>query len=532
MFELEGEKMKMRRFVRAAVLAASAALAVSASSAVLAQEASNAGITLTYGLGSTWDNLNPYNVSTLYSIAVANKIFDQLAYTDANHDVKPRAAESWEMEDDGYSIVLHLREDAKWHDGEPVTAQDWVFTFNLMADPEVTGSTTSYLAAIEGIDGSGNKEEGAEIGVEARDDYTLVIHLDNPTYPEEFLTSYARFYYSVLPEHLLSDVAPADLMTDEFWSHPVGSGPFMFESEVAGEVLTLKAFNDFYLGAPGAETLIYKKVDTANMLTAMAAGELDATYPGITADEAAAIDGLYDNIKVETSQDTTFYGIFNNNERLNTDLRRAIDRAIDKQLLVDQLALGEGYVADTCVSKASVYKNTDVKFERDLDAAKKFLEDSGYDTSKPLKMAVVAGIRERIAAVIQQNLKEIGLDIEITTTDSASMFAGLKDGTYDLIIFTTPYSYLPTFFKNYVDPNAAYGTRATTTAYFDAFLDMQSEQDEEKRIEKCKELQAFLADEVPFLGLYEENVIMIRSARSEGITSVGTDEGWLWTAND
>ena len=489
--------------------------------------------TIIYGLGSTWDIIMPFNVGQYYSFAVASKIYDQLIYLDSNHEIQPKAAKSWEMEDEGKTIVFHLNENSKWHDGEPVTANDWVFTFNLIANPEVVSSTKTYLSPIEGIDGAGNVIDGEEVGVEARDDYTLVVHLHNITYAEELLSTTARFYWSVLPEHLLKDVKPADLMTDDFWSNPIGSGPYKFVSEVAGTEVTLETFDDYYLGSSKVKNLVYKVVDQSNMLTAMAAGEIDATYPGITNDEAASVDGLYDNIEViVNSNETNFYGMSLKNDLFDAKVRKAINLAIDKKLMVDQLAAGNGNVAYSIISQSSPYYNKNLPTERDVDTAKKLVEESGWDTSKKVNLAVPAGIREKEAVIIQQNLKEIGIDVDVSTVDAATMFAGAADGTYDMIIFTTNNAWIPTFFKSSLDPEHASAQRPTVDTYYNYFLEIQKEQDESKRIEIANEFQELLYEENPIIPLFEEYTIDIRSTRSNNITTLGTDAPWEWTVTE
>lgn len=94
---------------------------------------------ITYGMTQAWDTINPYGSSSgsMYQNLVCDKLYDRLAFIEeAGTDVTPRGAKSWESVDDGYGAVFHLDEKAKWHDGEPVTAHDWVFTAQLITDTE------------------------------------------------------------------------------------------------------------------------------------------------------------------------------------------------------------------------------------------------------------------------------------------------------------------------------------------------------------------------------------------------------------
>lgn len=147
--------------------------ATSNNGAVLSDEASNDAV-ITYAQIATWDTLFPWSKSNYYSIGPTDKIFDTLAVSNIDGTVSPRAAESWEFSEDGLSVTVHLNKNSKWHDGEPVTSADWLWTFETIGNPEVTTATSkSYLNILRGYDSSGNIDTSEEPGVEAPDDYTL-----------------------------------------------------------------------------------------------------------------------------------------------------------------------------------------------------------------------------------------------------------------------------------------------------------------------------------------------------------------------
>ena len=209
-------------------------------------------VNVNYGISNPWDSLMPYySISgSNYSRIIYDKIYDRLAYVQPDGTCLPRAASSWESAEEGYAILFHLDEKAAFHDGTPVTAQHWVETIALVTDPacEILGRGT--FSCLTGTDDSGAAMEGEKVGAEAVDDYTLKLTFKTPVVPEEFLVDKNREIY-VLPTHLLKDIAPADLVTDDFWLNPVGSGPCKFVSEVSGSTLVLESNPDYQLGAPG-----------------------------------------------------------------------------------------------------------------------------------------------------------------------------------------------------------------------------------------------------------------------------------------
>ena len=120
---------------------------------------------------TAWGGFNPYSSGseTMYELSLYDKIFDKLAFTDmAGAEILPRAADSWESADDGYSAVFHLNPNAAWSDGEPATAMDWLFTVNLLADPASTLTTRVFTSILAGTDENGVRIDGEAFRSEER----------------------------------------------------------------------------------------------------------------------------------------------------------------------------------------------------------------------------------------------------------------------------------------------------------------------------------------------------------------------------
>lgn len=496
--------------------------------AVLSDEASNDAV-ITYAQIATWDTLFPWSKSNYYSIGPTDKIFDTLAVSNIDGTVSPRAAESWEFSEDGLSVTVHLNKNSKWHDGEPVTSADWLWTFETIGNPEVTTATSkSYLNILRGYDSSGNIDTSEEPGVEAPDDYTLIFHLDNPSSEVPFFAT-AGMYYAVMPKHLLENIAPADLAANEFFTHPIGSGPCTFISEVSGQELTMGSFSDYYLGAPKFSKLIYRVVASANLTTSMMAGEIDACYPNITPDEAKDLEGV-DSITVTKNTDVTALMFVSlNNEKYEPAIRKAVSCAIDKQMIVDQLLLGEGSVATSTAIPGGENDVSGIKYEgRDVEKAKELLKEAGWKDGDTIKCAIPTGIRERIATIMQQNLEEVGINLEVITVDAATMFTGIKDGTYDMAIITANLSPNPTGLKSLYNSDVVTFGHITDPYYYNTMVEIEGIQDKAAKEAKLKELYEKMDEDQPYILLYHEYIFNITSPRISGPSIVGYDKVWTW----
>lgn len=488
---------------------------------------------ITYGMTQAWDTINPYGSSSgsIYQNLVCDKLYDRLAFIEeAGTDVTPRGAKSWESADDGKAAIFHLDENAKWHDGEPVTASDWVFTAQLITNPKFEYGLRSEFNTWAGTDDTGTEESEKSVQVEAVDDYTLKINFKSVIPVEDWLILHNKYFY-VLPEHLLKDMAPEEIKTSDFWKAPVGSGPCTFISELSGSELQLGSFADYHMGAPKFGKLVLKVIAATNTITSIAAGEMDGFFQAPTVDDALAAKDM--GLNVEQSSEPTTVAVFliNNQNVPDKKVRQAMSYAIDKQMLIDQSLQGQGVPATTCIIPGSQYE-FGTKWERNVDKAKELLAEAGWDSGKTLKM-VVTSARESMAAVIQQNLAEAGINIEVQTVELATMFSGLQDGTYDLGICGSTAMDYPLWMAGYYDNKNATYCQITDTKYAEIQDAIAAELDEAKRKELINDYQELLYDEMPLVMLYNGYSFSVKSDRFQGYNGfeggVNNQKVWEWS---
>lgn len=491
-------------------------------------------VNLNYGLSNPWDALMPYYSlsGSNYSRIIYDKIYDRLAYIQADGSCLPRAAKSWESAEEGKAILFTLDEGAAFHDGTPVTAEHWVQTIALVTDPACGILGQNSFACLAGTNELGAQVPGESLGAEAVDDTHLLLRFKSPVIPEEFLVEYNRDLY-VLPTHLLQDIPVEELVTDEFWSKPVGSGPCKFVSEVSGSTLVLESNADYQLGAPGFDTMTITVMDKANLLTALIAGDLDYYAFGANVSEenqSAALDAGF-----EVEQDaipSTFYELMLNNTSIaDKDIRQAINKALDKALLCQHATGSLGTAANSSILPDTPYAAPGYG-SYDPAGAQALLEGSSYD-GQTYTLACTSA-RSSIAALIQQDLEAAGIKTEIETVDSATLFAGMNDGLYDMAVASHTPTTLPLWFtgNRFSQDNNIFQVQELAP-YAKLISAVKAETQEQPRMDLVDELEQYLADQMPFVPLWFSSSLRIQSKTVTGIdypaSTCCNENVWEWT---
>ncbi|MEM5774947.1 MAG: ABC transporter substrate-binding protein, partial [Anaerolineaceae bacterium] len=155
---------------------------------------------VTVAMTSAWDSMMPLNTNSNYSVFVYDQIYDRLAQGNAQGTYDPRLADSWEVNEESTAVTFHLNPNATWHDGQPVTADDVVFTFQMYSDPEVSALSRYYLSPIAGTDDSGAELSADSIGVSKVDDHTVVINMKSAMFSGNLFNNLNSVY--IIPKHI------------------------------------------------------------------------------------------------------------------------------------------------------------------------------------------------------------------------------------------------------------------------------------------------------------------------------------------
>ncbi|WP_062224499.1 peptide ABC transporter substrate-binding protein [Aureimonas sp. D3] len=394
--------------------------------AAFAQGGQDAKGQLTVGFSQEPTVFNPHMPHIEVDEGIHFSIFDPLFYVDEKGAfVAALAAEVPTVENggisaDGLSWKVKLRDDVKWHDGTPFTAEDVKSTLELLVNP--------------------NFRSWRKTGHEFVRDLTVVSPTEITWKMEKPFAPYPSILAStfITPKHILG--AAADPNTAPFNNAPVGTGPFKWKQRVAGDYILLEANKDYFGDGPHIATLIYKYVPDLNvMYTQFKAGDIDvAGLQWITPDhyeEAKTLEGKV----VSVVPGSTIESLTLNMERpqfKDPKVREALYHAIDKQSIIDALYYGLPTPTESYVPQQSYYYNPDLpKHEYSPEKAKALLDEAGWvpgadgvRAKDGVKLAftcsTTAGnhIREQVQQYMQQSFKDLGIEMTISNLPPAVMW--------------------------------------------------------------------------------------------------------------
>lgn len=229
---------------------------------------------VTMAISSTWETLMPFNTSSNYGDVIFDQLYDRLVFNRGDNTFEPRLASGWEVGEDAKSITFAIDPKAKWHDGQPVTAEDVAFTAQLVSDPAINSSKRSFLNYFEGVDDSGAELSADSIGVEVLEGNKVRFNLKRPMDPEIILGVFNKNFF-VLPKHILEDKTVEEVNGPDLWEAPIGSGPFKFGSSIAGEEIQLDCNESYHLGKPDFDKLVIRVTQSANLVAGLMSGDID-----------------------------------------------------------------------------------------------------------------------------------------------------------------------------------------------------------------------------------------------------------------
>ncbi len=399
------------------------------------------------------DNLNPFKGITVAAYESWALTYGYLTgYSAEDYSPVPGIAEEWGPSEDGLTWTYNLRDDVTFSDGEPLTADDVVYSFQRIIDGESI-ERTNYGSYVKNID-----------SVTAVDDYAVEMTVKQPS---AIMNNLA---VPILPEHIWSEINAEELgkYTNEPDSDPpgmIGSGPFVMTDAVKSQYYRYETNPDYYGEAPNIDGIEFKVYQNDNgLVTALQNGEIDFADDV----DAALFDTLEgeENITAKSSQYSGFnYLTFNGGARLTDGspipgetghpsledpvVREAIHYAIDKEALVDRTLQGRGSVGDTFIPP--IYEDYHLTIEDpityDPEYANQLLDEAGYtkgadgirtmpDGSDPLVYTLYSRQNSKTSQttiqLLQGWLEAIGIDSTAESVSEGRLYGIAGDGTFDM----------------------------------------------------------------------------------------------------
>ncbi len=415
--------------LRAALLLGATLLASSPALAEAVLHRGNAGEPQTLDQAHTSINIEEFILKDLY---------EGLTVYDASGKIVPGAAETWDLSDDGLTYTFKLRADAKWSDGSPLTAEDFVFSYQRVEDPKTAAGYANILYPIKNAE-KVNKGEvpPAELGVKAIDEKTLEVTLERPT----------PFFLELLAHQTALPVSKASVEKNgaDFVKPGtmVSNGAFKLVSHVPNDNLVVEK-NASYWDAANVKldkVIFYPIDDQAASVRRFEAKEMDLVY-NFSADQIDRLRGAYgDQVHVSPTL-ATYYYAFDTRQEPYSDVRvrQALSMAVDRDFLAKEIYSGSQIPAYSMVppgietygepSKADF--GTMSQLDRE-DKAVALMKEAGHgEGGKPLNIEIRYNTNpnhERVATAVADMWKNtFGANVSLVNLDVSSHYAYLQEG--------------------------------------------------------------------------------------------------------
>jgi len=474
-------------------------------------------------MGSIGDasNLIPMLASDSASHDISSLIFNGLVKYDKDLQLVGSLAESWEVSADGLTITFKLRRGVKWQDGKEFTAEDVMFGYETIINPN---TRTAY---------SGDFKEVKEArGV---DPYTFRV-----TYKRAFapgLTSWSSLV--VLPKHLLQG---QDINTTPFSRKPVGTGPFRLKEWKTGEKIVLEVNPYYYEGRPYLDGVVYRIIpDLATMFLELKAGGID--YMGLTPTQYKRQTETYkmrrDFRKFQYLAFAYTYLGYNLKDPKFQDLRvrQAISYAIDKNEIIEGVQLGLGLVATGPYKPDTLWYNPKVaQYPYDPEKAKSLLAEAGWKSDgkdqtlrkegKPFEFMILTNqgneARAKCAEIIQRRLANLGIKVKIRTVEWAAFINDFIDKkNFEAVILGWTLGQDPDIYD--IWHSSKVGSKELNFISYqnkeiDSLLEKGRYTFDQKVRKACYDrIQEILAEEQPYTFLFVPYALPVISARFGGV---------------
>lgn len=477
--------------------------------------------TLRIGLGEAPENLNPI-FGDQYGTIYGDKwqFFNGLVGRDKNLELVPELAASMPVvSDGGRTITVKLREGVKFHDGSEMTADDVVYTYESILDPDVATGIDDELFDTPKLE-----------GVKGIDRYTAQFTLADVD--PDFV---GKLDLGIVPK---LDVSGKALNTASFNKKPIGTGPYRFV-ELRPDRMIMEANSDYFAGAVGVRRVIYSFVPDENARAAqMAAGKLDVEAASLTPQLAKRCCSREGSRNVAVPGDAFVVKLPQQNPLFeDADVRRAISHGIDRDRLVSGVLGGAGAVAFSPFGPGTPFYDASVEVPFDRDSSKRLLADAGYRDSdgdgivergdRALRFELAyghGGVTDRLALALRSDLRKIGIDARLKAGSFDAQQDHLRKG--GALIDAIAYAYSPgrdgirrIFGRAGLDDDDV-GTNPTQLrdpAVFAALRDGSSTTDQDERAEAYGRFQQALVEDSSWIGLMRQQHVFTVSDKVRGV---------------
>jgi peptide/nickel transport system substrate-binding protein len=457
--------------------------------------------TLVMLIESSPTNLDPRVGLDAQSERIDNLIFDDLLSRGDDLNVAPGLAERWENPDN-LTFVFHLHPGAKFHDGRALTSRDVKWTFDSLLQGKIRSTKAAVYKFVDHID--------------VPDDFTVTFHMKEPD--ATLLWNLSDGAIGIVP------YGSGDEMTER----PIGSGPFKFVSAETDREVILERNNDYWGARAKLERVRFAVVpDETTEALELRKGSGDVAINSLTPDTVRTL-GEEANLQVLTAPGTRLaYLGFNLRDPVLKDsrVRQAIAYALDRKPMIEYLWRGEATPASSVLPQQSwAYNPALPDYQHDPEKARRLLDAAGYPDLHGqrfhLTMKTSTDPNTRLmVAVMQQQLREVGIVLEIRSFEFGTFFSDVQHGAFQLYgLRWIGGNEDPDIFE-YAFHSAKFPPNGANRDYYsnprvDALIDQaRRELDAEKRRPLYQEIQSILAADLPYINLWYLDNVLVHTSR-------------------
>lgn len=363
--------------------------------------------------------VNPLYIENSATADVAELVFSKLIRTRDGVYVEGDLASSWEVAADKRTYTLKLRDDTRWHDGVPVTAEDVVFTVQMIQNPDARSTLATNWDKIQ---------------VAAPDSKTVQFKL--PASYSGFWSALAQV--GILPKHALEQTPPSQLRLASFNQQPIGSGPFILDNlDINSETINLRRYNEYYRGAAKLDEIEFLQVDnTEALVDAYAKRRIDGMAQ-VDSDKLASVEE-FGELVIERYRIPSYVGAFYNNKQpvlADKNVRIALGQVIDRKKIVQEVIEGEGNVAHYPIPAGYPGFNQDaLRIGYDAEAGKTALAGK---ITEPLRLVTSnSGVYPELAQQLAEQWRAAGVSVEVIAVDTFTLQQSyIRPRQYDILLY-------------------------------------------------------------------------------------------------
>ncbi|WJY26308.1 peptide-binding protein [Sporosarcina trichiuri] len=508
---------------------------------------------------------NPIFYEEAYDEAILRLTHESLVSQNDQLEFVPQLAKKWETNEDQTEITFQLEEGVKWHDGEEFTAEDVVFTYQMMSDPlyvETGGFRTDYVQGLKGYDEYNAGDTEKFEGVTAIDPYTVKFSFAEPN-----VTPLYSAGFQIIPKHIFGEIPIQDIPKSDAslkGGSVIGTGPFKLTKIVDRQQYVFERNDEYWKGRPHLEKIVWKVVDEAIMTGLLKTGDIDfvADPNGMSPADYKSVQ-VMGNLQIIEQPEfgNQFLGFKMNyrdpaandqkakdpdswkvNEKIaNPKVRQAIAYAVNREGIINGLLYGHGEKTNTTIARQfwAYSEDAPVDYTHDPGKAEQLLDQEGYtdrdgdgfredpDGGKwVLNLDFPTGnkIRERTAPLLKQQLEEVGIRVNMRQPKEMTAYIDAlenRDSDWDLFLLGWALDSHDPDPSSLWSSEAAYNYSRWNNEEADALLKQAMKApeafDQDYRKEVYADWQREFSEDLPALFLYVQDNLWVVNDRVEGI---------------